>query len=220
MQQNSKPVNSTIEINSQCSKFEEILLKFFAGPQNQKPTAEIKRKRLCKEAEIITNDDYMRKKEEELKNKKVKLDVEGKIKPITAESLKKKRLTKKEIEKLVENLSDSSGGEWDEHGDDSEEDVEDDFLETVQSVEVSDWVLVEYQGRKSNLYYAGCVTALEGSEITVNFLKKRNKQYAYPDQKDEDNISIDRVKKMLPSPEVRRGYYNFKIKFPNNLHLV
>lgn len=138
-----------------------------------------------------------------------------------------------EIEKEIENLPDSSGGEWDEtYGMSEDEEVADEsnFLEEVASVDHSDWVLVEFEGKKEKLFYVGLVVENRKTEnnrgsarVLVNFLKKEGKtsSYIFPMEKDEGWVDLRQIKKVLPTPEIRRGHHSFPCKyFPANIKLV
>lgn len=102
----------------------------------------------------------------------------------------------------------------------SEHEEPEEFFENPNPI-INSWVLVHFEGRKgSDLFYAGQVIDIKGTQIAVNFLKKGTKQYNFPLVKDEAIVDISQIKKILPEPELRRGYYNFKINFPRSLNLV
>jgi hypothetical protein len=101
-----------------------------------------------------------------------------------------------------------------------EDDDECSFFEENPVPVLGCWVLVEFVGKKTNLYYVGQVTQIENAVITVNFLKKGKKQYVFPTVKDESTINFKQIKKVMPEPNVRRGYYSFQIKLPQHLNFV
>lgn len=125
-------------------------------------------------------------------------------------------------------MSDSSGEEdlWKASGDSLDDvnpygtsddsDVEEDFCET-SSPRVGDYVFVAFASKKSKTYYVGRVMEENSStsDSLVNFLRKERAHFHFPSIKDEALVPRDWVKKVLPIPNVRRGHYTFKIKFPN-----
>lgn len=114
----------------------------------------------------------------------------------------------------------SSGGEWQEESSDEEID-ETSFFNVCTEVKNGDWVLVEFQSKRGNIYYVGIVTNdVEEAQATVKFLKRKKKQYVWPDVEDESIVPLKDIKKKLPSPQVRRGYHSWTLRFPESLCLV
>ena len=72
---------------------------------------------------------------------------------------------------------------------------------------------------KGKSYFVGEVTENDilSTEILVNFLRRRKKHFYFPTIKDEGLVSRESVRKVLPKPEIRRGYLHFKIRFPNKI---
>lgn len=92
----------------------------------------------------------------------------------------------------------------------------DNFFE-VCSPKMGDFVFVEFSRKKGTTYFVGQVTESSptASEVLVNFLRKKEANFHFPQIKDEGLVPIENVKKVMPVPEVRRGHYKFKIKLPN-----
>lgn len=127
-------------------------------------------------------------------------------------------------QRFAASLADSSGGEWVETDEDEldEEAVLSAFWSDGEIVKKEDWVLVEFQGKKGNLiFYAGKVLEKTENKAVISFLKKtRGAAFVFPEVKDEASIDTSRIKKILPPPAERRGYFTFNIKFPPSLLIV
>lgn len=93
------------------------------------------------------------------------------------------------------------------------------FFEEVTSLKTSDWVLVEYIGKRSKLYYAGLITETVPA-VMCKFIKRRGKGFVFPLVEDKAEIDLTTVKKILPKPIDRRGHHTFKIKFPSSITIV
>lgn len=147
-----------------------------------------------------------------------------------AEKIEVNKSKKKRKEKKTESDSSEYEESWKDSGD-SLDDIdllaeesdgssisEDGFFE-VCCPKIKDFVLVEFQRKKGKLYFVGEVTENDilSTEILVNFLRKQKKHFYFPTIKDEGLVSRESVRKVLPKPEIRRGYFNFKIRFPNNI---
>lgn len=102
----------------------------------------------------------------------------------------------------------------------SQSEDEEEFFDHTPNVEDGAWVLVAFPGRKGELYYAGQVVEKQEEQVMINFLKKGRKQYTFPDVQDQSIVHLSDIKKVLPTPTIRRGSYSFPIKFPYSLNLV
>lgn len=134
------------------------------------------------------------------------------------------KLVRKPFKKRIafeDELPSSSGGEWDEESSHDESEIdESEFFEMVESVNVDDYVLVQFMGKVKPLYYVGVVTKCEGQDVTVNFMKRGKLQFIFPQAKDESIIQVNSIKKILPSPTVRRGHFTFQVIFPKTITVV
>ena len=160
---------------------------------------------------------------ENIANKKAKRDAKTE-KQNKRENKSVFKLVRKPFKKRIafeDGLPSSSGGEWDEDLSDDEHEVDEtDFFENVCSVNVDDYVLVQFVGKVKPLYYIGIVTKCENQEVTVNFMKRGKLQFIFPQAKDESVIQMKTIKKILPPPSERRGHFTFKVIFPKTITLV
>lgn len=92
----------------------------------------------------------------------------------------------------------------------------DDFFEAC-APKIGDFVFVEFSRKRGPTYFVAQVTEVQStaSEVLVNFLRKKEAHFHFPVTKDEGLVPTDDVKRVLLVPDVRRGLYNFKIRFPN-----
>lgn len=85
-------------------------------------------------------------------------------------------------------------------------------------VKVDSWVLVKFsinKLRQTDVYhYVGKVKEiLPDREITVKFLRKKEKCFVYPNITDEGIVLINDIVKILPEPTIRRGMHTFNTHF-------
>lgn len=122
---------------------------------------------------------------------------------------------------LEEELPSSSGGEWDEKSSVDEDVDEEDFLERVESVKDHDYVLVEFpSGKNRVLYYVGIVLNTNIDGVEVKFMKKGKVQFVFPQAEDISVVKMEQIKKVMPVPNVRRGHFNFQLRFPKTMTVV
>ncbi|KAK4882362.1 hypothetical protein RN001_005681 [Aquatica leii] len=91
---------------------------------------------------------------------------------------------------------------------DDSSDISEEFeIETVNEIEINDFVIVRYLLKKRIKYYVGQVVRSEDSEYFVNFLKRssRGNKFVFPEIKDEDLISKDNIVAKLPLPFTTGG---------------
>lgn len=170
--------------------------------------SEVKRKQ---HAEVLTTS-------ENIANKKAKRD--AKIEKQNKSVIKLVRKAFKKRIAFEDQLPSSSGGELDEDLFNDENELESEFFEKVGSINVDDYVLVEFAGKVEPLYYVGVVMKCEGEDVTVNFMKKGKLQFIFPQAKDESIIRMETIKKILPPPTVRRGHFTFNVIFPKTITVV
>ncbi|KAK9701931.1 CENP-B N-terminal DNA-binding domain [Popillia japonica] len=81
-------------------------------------------------------------------------------------------------------------------------------------VTVGAWVLVKFKRMKDSdrlVHYIGQITEIVecSEEILVNFLRRKEKCFIFPENKDESILPIDDVARVLPEPYIRRGMHTF-----------
>lgn len=87
-----------------------------------------------------------------------------------------------------------------------------------KKIGVDSWVIVKFsadnrRGSKE-VYYVGKVTeVVSESEVTVTFLRKKQKCFVYPNVADESTVLLKDVVKSLPEPTIRRGMHSFNTVF-------
>ncbi|KAB0803823.1 hypothetical protein PPYR_00793 [Photinus pyralis] len=134
---------------------------------------------------------------------------------------KKPKTTKKIVRKEVDIDSDKDKPVFDDEDDnditdssDSSEDKEN-FFDENPKPELKSWVVVEFDGRKSILFYVGQIIEEHSDCFKINFLKRGESFYIFPHVVDIATVEKCRVKKVLNAPKVRRGLHDFAIKYPN-----
>ena len=104
-----------------------------------------------------------------------------------------------------------------------EEDIPEElFSESVkrQDISAGDWVLVgdpvtlSFSTKRVRRYYAGRVTKCLEDTFEISFLRRKGGKFVFPNVRDRSEVEVDDIKKKLPPPSEKRGYFDFKIKFP------
>lgn len=138
---------------------------------------------------------------------------------------RKPKMARKICEKEEESESDKDEPVLDDEDDDIDEcsdssQEEENFFDENPKPEVKSWVVVEFDGRKSSLFYVGQILEETNDCFKINFLKRGKSFYVFPHVEDVATVEKHRIKKVLNVPNMRRGQHDFKIKFPKCYNFV
>ena len=122
----------------------------------------------------------------------------------------------KKIAKPAETSSDSDGGmkviQYDDSSDSLEVDAE------IRKLEQGLYVIVKYCSKRHVAHFVGQVTHMTDERLLVNFLKQSGDTFLWPEEADENIISVENIECALPSPKKVGGTAQacLKLVFPED----
>lgn len=85
---------------------------------------------------------------------------------------------------------------------------------TNPSTNVDKWVLVSFSTQNLAKFYVGQVLEASCDQVTIKFLRKKQKMFRWPDIDDVCRVRVEDIIRILPQPKVhRRGGIQFNISF-------
>ncbi|KAK4873916.1 hypothetical protein RN001_013276 [Aquatica leii] len=190
--------------------FEAILLKTVNKRNSENLIRKPKRK-VCNGAEVVTSKDVLQRLEQldKMKNKS-----KPKKPPVVEEITSDEEDENEVLTESEEEVNMNFVEEFEE----MEQDLEN-VTKQVNDIEIDDWVLVKFPGKKSVKHYVGQIISISEDCITVKFARKssflkKKSVFSFPSVEDCSIVFDFDIVSVLPVPSIgQRGEITFEISF-------